>query len=69
MWALVDPNRELSVTINEGWVQSHQPGTRWESADGRTYVVDDVREASLMDVDDPRISAPLWVVYSHPAED
>jgi len=60
---------ELHVTTNEGWVQSHQPGSRWENADGRQYVVDAVREASLIDVDEPRISAPVWVVHSHPAED
>jgi hypothetical protein len=39
----IDPNEKLSVTINEGWVQSHQPGTRWESADGKVYVVSERR--------------------------
>jgi hypothetical protein len=65
----MDPNVKLSVTIREGWVQAHQPGTRWEAADGMVYVVDSVQEASVVDVDDPRISAPVWVVSSHPAED
>jgi len=40
----VDPTEKLHVTINEGWVQSHQPGTRWQDADGKEYVVDVVRE-------------------------
>jgi hypothetical protein len=61
---------QLHVTINEGWVQSHPPGTRWEDADGRPYIVDNVKETGVIpDVDDPRMTAPLWVVTSHPAGD
>jgi hypothetical protein len=43
------------------------------AAGGRTptdaYVVDDVKEASVIDVDDPRISTPIWVISSHAADD
>ena len=65
----MDPNTKLTATINAGWVESHRPGTRWDGADGKVYVVDDVQEASLMDDDDRRIGAPVWVVHSHLAED
>jgi len=58
------------VTINEGWVQTHAPGTRWEDAEGTAYIVDSVREVGVIpDVDNPQIGAPLWVVNSHTAED
>ena len=63
----MDPTEKLHVTINEGWVQSHQPGTRWQDADGKEYVVDVVREASP--VGEPGMSPPIWVVHSRPAED
>jgi len=65
----LNSHEHLSVTINAGWVQSNPVGSRFEGPDGRVYVVDSMDQASMIDVDDPGISAPIWVVRSHPAED